>query len=123
MTFIPNSHLGPFLSYFILFMSCKSLLFFLQDLRFYDYRSAIAKAVPQLRILDDERFLFDIIDGKEAIRSTTSTRQPSDQNLKEDILLVQESLKALSIIEEDDDGGENGIPCYCFLKGGGLCIF
>ena len=72
-------------------------------MKFYDYRSAVAKAVPQLRVLDDEPFLCDIIDGKSVIRSTSSKNHEKEQELKEDILLVQESLKVLSVIEEDED--------------------
>ena len=95
--------------FLILGFACFSeLQFFLQDLKFYDYRSAISKAVPQLRVLDDEPFLFDIIDGKQVIRSTSSTKQQNNLILKEDILMVQESLKALPVIEEDEQD-EQGI--------------
>jgi len=79
-----------------------------KDLKFYDYRLAIAKAVPQLRVLDDEPFLYDIIDGKSVIRSTSSKNQEKEQDFKEDIFLVQESLKALSVIEEDEDDDQEG---------------
>ena len=72
-------------------------------MKFYDYRSAISKAIPQLRVLDDEPFLFDIIDGKSVIRSTYSSKEQDKQDLKEDIFMVQESLKSLSVIDEDDD--------------------
>ena len=81
-------------------------------MKFYDYRSAIAKAVPQLRVLDDEPFLYDIIDGKSVIRSTSSKNQEKEQDFKEDIFLVQESLKALSVIEEDEDDDQGRTDCF-----------
>ena len=81
-------------------------------MKFYDYRLAIAKAVPQLRVLDDEPFLYDIIDGKSVIRSTSSKNQEKEQDFKEDIFLVQESLKALSVIEEDEDDDQGRTDCF-----------
>ncbi|XP_065070713.1 leucine-rich repeat-containing protein 56-like [Rhopilema esculentum] len=73
-----------------------------QDLKFYDYRAAVSRAVPQLRILDDEPFLFDVINGKQVIRSTNTNRPKNDDNMREDLLLIQDCLKSLPVIEEDD---------------------
>ena len=84
---------------FLVYMNCCPVL---QDLKFYDYRSAIAKAVPQLWILDDQAFMFDIIDGKRVIHSKSLGNTPGDAQFKEDLLLVQEFIKALPPIDEND---------------------
>eukprot|EP00794_Sanderia_malayensis_P018106 gene18106-19915_t len=74
-----------------------------QDLKFYDYRSAVAKAVPQLRVLDDEAFIYDVIDGQRVIHAKSISKNSGDALLKEDLLIVQDCIKALPPIGEEED--------------------
>ena len=82
-----------------------------QELQSYDYRSAIHKAVPNVKTLDDEPFLVEKVDGKPVLRQPpASHRAPKvPEHLKEDWQLVNEGIKAVDVEEEEDN------PCMFII--------
>lgn len=62
----------------------------------------MAKAVPQLRILDDEPFIYDVINGQRVIHARSINKNKGDLHLKEDLLIIQDCIKSLPPIGEDD---------------------
>ena len=77
---------------------------FVQEIRSYDYRSAIHKAVPNVKILDDEPFLVEKVDGKPVLRQPPASHRPSKvpEHLKADWQLVNEGIRAINIDEEEE---------------------
>lgn len=75
-----------------------------EEIRSYDYRSAIHKVVPNVKILDDEPFLVEKVDGKPVLRQPPASHRPNKvpEHLKTDWQLVSEGIKAISIDEEEE---------------------
>ena len=75
-----------------------------QEIRSYDYRSAIHKVVPNVKILDDEPFLVEKVDGKPVLRQPPASHRPNKvpEHLKADWQLVSEGIKAVNIDEEEE---------------------
>ena len=82
----------------------KIVQFIFQEIRSYDYRSAIHKVVPNVKILDDEPFLVEKVDGKPVLRQPPASHRPNKvpEHLKADWQLVSEGIKAISIDEEEE---------------------
>ena len=78
--------------------------FIFQEIRSYEYRSAIHKVVPNVKILDDEPFLVEKVDGKPVLRQPPESHRPNKvpEHLKADWQLVSEGIKAVSIDEEEE---------------------
>ena len=68
---------------------------FVQECGAYDYRSAIHKAVPNVRILDDEPLLVEKVGGKDVLRQMPETHKTNKvpQHLKMDLQLISDGLK------------------------------
>ena len=82
-----------------------------QELQSYDYRSAIHKAVPNVKTLDDEPFLVEKVDGKPVLRQPPASHRATKvpEHLKEDWQLVNEGIKAVDVEEEEDN------PCMFII--------
>ena len=82
----------------------KDNLSTLQEIKSYDYRSAIHKAVPNVKILDDEPYLVEKVDGKPVLRQPPASHRANKvpKHLKADWQLVSEGIKAVSIDEEEE---------------------
>lgn len=76
-----------------------------EELQSYDYRSAIHKAVPNVKTLDDEPFLVEKVDGKPVLRQPPASHRATKvpEHLKEDWELVNEGIKAVDVEEEEDN--------------------
>jgi hypothetical protein len=62
----------------------------------YNYRAEVHKALPKLVYLDDEAFLFDLVNGTKMLKLTPSQQQTVSlrEKLKSDWELVTERIKA-----------------------------
>ncbi len=62
----------------------------------YNYRAEVHKVLPKLMYLDDEPFLFDLVDGTKILKLTPSQQQNVNvrEKLKSDWELVTERIKA-----------------------------
>lgn len=82
-----------------------------QELQSYDYRSAIHKAVPNVKTLDDEPFLVEKVDGKPVLRQPPASHRATKvpEHLKGDWQLVNEGIKAVDVEEEEDN------PCMFII--------
>lgn len=82
-----------------------------QELQSYDYRSAIHKAVPNVKTLDDEPFLVEKVDGKPVLRQPPASHRATKvpEHLKEDWQLVNEGIKTVDVEEEEDN------PCMFII--------
>jgi len=73
----------------------------------YDYRRAIHKAVPGLKVLDDEPLLIEKIGGKPVLRdmpdSAKNNRVPN--HLKDEWKLITDGLKSTS--DQENEGMYN----------------
>ena len=78
----------------------------LQEIQDYEYRVAIHKAVPNVKILDDEPFLVEKVGGESVLREPPSSLRVSKvpEHLKADWQLINEGIKSI-LIEEDEDAG------------------
>ena len=78
----------------------------LQEIQDYDYRVAIHKAVPNVKILDDEPFLVEKVGGESVLREPPASLRVSKvpEHLKADWQLINEGIKSI-LIEEDEDAG------------------
>lgn len=76
-----------------------------EEIQSYDYRSAIHKAVPNVKILDDEPFLVEKVDGKPVLRQPPASHRATKvpEHLKEDWQLVSEGIKAIDVEEEEEN--------------------
>ena len=70
----------------------------------YDYRAAIHKAVPNVKILDDEPFLVEKVGGQSVLREPPASYRNNKvpDHLKADWQLVSEGIKTI-ILEEPED--------------------
>ena len=84
---------------------------FLQASLDYDYRAAIHKALPKLKYLDDEPFLFDLVNGVRVLKISPSQQQNVNlrEKLKSDWELVTERIKAFD--SEEQSAGKLASPC------------
>lgn len=80
------------------------MLSIFQEITSYDYRNVIHKAVPNVKILDDEPFLIEKVDGKPVLRQPPASHRPSKvpEHLKADWQLVSEGIKAVNIDEQEE---------------------
>lgn len=78
----------------------------LQEIQDYEYRVAIHKAVPNVKILDDEPFLVEKVGGESVLREPPASLRVSKvpEHLKADWQLINEGIKSI-LIEEDEDAG------------------
>jgi len=83
----------------------------LQEIRHYHYRAAIHKAVPNVRILDDEAFLVEKVGGQLVIRDPPESHRAKKvpDHLRTDWQLVSEGIKAIDIDEQEDSS------CRCLF--------
>ena len=60
------------------------------------------KALPKLKYLDDEPFLFDLVNGAQVLKITPSQQQHVNlrEKLKSDWELVTERIKAFDLEEQ-----------------------
>ncbi|XP_028409473.1 leucine-rich repeat-containing protein 56-like [Dendronephthya gigantea] len=67
----------------------------------YNYRVEVHKALPKLTFLDDEPFLFDLVDGTKVLKLTPSQQHDVSlrEKLKSDWELVTERIKAFDVDE------------------------
>lgn len=79
-----------------------------EEIRSYDYRAAIHKAVPNVKILDDEPFLVEKVGGQSVLREPPASHRVNKvpDHLKADWQLVSEGIKAISLEEQEDDSFE-----------------
>lgn len=75
-----------------------------EELRHYDYRVAIHKAVPNVKILDDEPFLVEKVGGQSVLREPPASHRVNKvpDHLKTDWQLVSEGIKAINIDEQEE---------------------
>ncbi|XP_073246688.1 leucine-rich repeat-containing protein 56-like [Porites lutea] len=75
-----------------------------EEIRQYHYRAAIHKAVPNVRILDDEAFLVEKVGGQLVIRDPPESHRAKKvpDHLRTDWQLVSEGIKAINIDEQED---------------------
>lgn len=68
----------------------------------YNYRAEVHKALPKLKYLDDEPFLFDLVNGTRVLKITPSQQQNVNlrAKLKSDWELVTERIKAFDLEEQ-----------------------
>ena len=68
----------------------------------YNYRAEVHKALPKLKYLDDEPFLFDLVNGAQVLKITPSQQQHVNlrEKLKSDWELVTERIKAFDLEEQ-----------------------
>ena len=80
------------------------MFFLLQELKEYDYRAAIHKAVPNLKFLDEEPILVETVGGKPVLRHPPESHRSNTvpPHLREDSQLVSEGIKAIDLEEEQD---------------------
>ena len=78
----------------------------LQEIQDYEYRVAIHKAVPNVKILDDEPFLVEKVGGESVLREPPASLRVSKvpEHLKADWRLINEGIKSI-LLEEDEDAG------------------
>ena len=83
----------------------------MQEIRQYHYRAAIHKAVPNVRILDDEAFLVEKVGGQLVIRDPPESHRAKKvpDHLRTDWQLVSEGIKAINIDEQEDSA------CRCLF--------
>ncbi|KAJ7360064.1 Leucine-rich repeat-containing protein 56 [Desmophyllum pertusum] len=83
-----------------------------EEIKSYDYRSAIHKAVPNVKILDDEPYLVEKVDGKPVLRQPPASHRANKvpKHLKADWQLVSEGIKAVSIDEEEESSFDVARP-------------
>ena len=88
-----------------------NIVSFLQEIRNYDYRAAIHKAVPNVKILDDEPFLIEKVGGQSMLREPPPSHRVNKvpEHLKADWQLVSEGIKAINL-EEQEEG-----ECYVVI--------
>ena len=67
----------------------------------YNYRAEVHKALPKLLYLDDEPFLFDLVDGNKVLKFTPSQEHNVTlrEKLQSDWELVTERIKAFDLNE------------------------
>ncbi|XP_067043265.1 leucine-rich repeat-containing protein 56-like [Acropora muricata] len=77
-----------------------------EEIQDYEYRVAIHKAVPNVKILDDEPFLVEKVGGESVLREPPASLRVSKvpEHLKADWQLINEGIKSI-LIEEDEDAG------------------
>ncbi|KAL9956013.1 hypothetical protein ACROYT_G037430 [Oculina patagonica] len=83
-----------------------------EEMRSYDYRSAIHKAVPNVKVLDDEPFLVEKVNGKPVLRQPPASHRPNKvpEHLKADWQLVSEGIKAINIDEQEESSFDVARP-------------
>ena len=83
----------------------------MQEIRQYHYRAAIHKAVPNVRILDDEAFLVEKVGGQLVIRDPPESHRAKKvpDHLRTDWQLVSEGIKAINVDEQEDSA------CRCLF--------
>ncbi|XP_074638081.1 leucine-rich repeat-containing protein 56-like [Acropora palmata] len=77
-----------------------------EEIQDYEYRVAIHKAVPNVKILDDEPFLVEKVGGESVLREPPASLRVSKvpEHLKADWRLINEGIKSI-LLEEDEDAG------------------
>jgi hypothetical protein len=67
----------------------------------YNYRAEVQKVLPKLMHLDDEPFLFDLVDGTKVLKLTPSQERNVSvrEKLQSDWELVTERIKAFDLNE------------------------
>jgi len=75
-----------------------------EEIRNYDYRAAIHKAVPNVKILDDEPFLIEKVGGQSMLREPPPSHRVNKvpEHLKADWQLVSEGIKAINLEEQEE---------------------
>ena len=73
-----------------------------QSLVDYNYRADVHKVLPKLTHLDDEPFLFDLVNGVRVLKITPTQEQSKSvrEKLKSDWELVTERIKAFDLDEQ-----------------------
>ena len=67
----------------------------------YNYRAEVQKVLPKLQYLDDEPFLFDLVDGTKVLKLTPTQQHNVTlrEKLQSDWELVTERIKAFDVNE------------------------
>ena len=101
----------------------QNILFSFQEIRSYEYRSAIHKAVPNVKILDDEPFLVEKVGGKPVLREPPPSHRPHKvpEHLKADWQLVNEGIKAIDIDEPEESSCMFSLLLFLFAFNTGVC--
>lgn len=91
----------------------------MQEIRQYHYRAAIHKAVPNVRILDDEAFLVEKVGGQLVIRDPPESHRAKKvpDHLRTDWQLVSEGIKAINIDEQEDSASRCLFGQYLYQCG------
>jgi len=82
-----------------------------KDLKFYSYREAVLRCLPQLDVLDDQPFTMQKVNGEyiKVDQPETSPPPSSEHVYTQDLQVIHESLKSLEV--EDEINGSREEEC------------